>query len=86
MRETQTGVGGWQVPCVPFDYRGWEAGALAQQEAIRARLDRLKAERPRRGEQELIRRREIRMLTDMYYEQRSNARMFAALARWRQGV
>ena len=44
----------------------------------------MNAQRPRTAEQELLRRREVRLLTDMYYEQRSNARLFAAKARQRE--
>lgn len=74
---------GWVVPAEPFDYRNFERTALDQQAAIKGLLDKLKAERPRTAERELLRRRELRLLTDMYYEQRSNARLFAAKAQQR---
>ncbi len=73
----------WQAPRADFDYRAMEQTAESERRTLKALLDRLKRQRPRNGEQELLRRREVRLLTDMYYEQRSNARLFAAKARQR---
>jgi len=70
------GVGGWNVPCSPCDYRKLEWAARQECEAIRGRLAVLKQEDKRDGEKELLRRRSIRILTDMYYEQRSNIFLF----------
>lgn len=69
-------VGGWNVPCSPCDYRKLEWAARRECEALRSRLAALKQENIRDGEKELLRRRAIRILTDMYYEQRSNIRLF----------
>lgn len=66
------GTGGWRCPCVAFDYADFERAARRECEKIQRRIDEIKAERPRTAEQELRRRRRIRMLTDMYYEQRGN--------------
>lgn len=74
----------WQAPRQAFDYREMEAAAEAERQTLKTLLDRLNAQRPRTAEQELLRRREVRLLTDMYYEQRSNARLFAAKARQRE--
>lgn len=73
---TYGGVGGWDVPCSPCDYRKLEWAARRECEALRGRLDELKKEPIRDGEKELLRRRTIRILTDMYYEQRGNVRLF----------
>lgn len=74
--ETNKGVGGWNVPCSPCDYRKLEREARQECEALRGRLDELKREEPRDAEKELLRRRTIRILTDMYYEQRGNMFLF----------
>ncbi len=78
------GTGGWDVPCEPFDYRKMEREARQECEAIRDRLQRLKRQEAADADRELIRRRDIRILTDMYYEQRSNIRLFEAKARQRE--
>ncbi len=70
------GIGGWRAPCAPFDYREMEKDACRECEAIRAGLERLQKEKPKTQERELIRRREICILTDMYYEQKSASRLF----------
>lgn len=73
----QTGVGGWRAPCLPFDYEKMEREAASECAAIHDRLERLKRWKAPDAERELIRRREVRILTDMYYEQRGNALMLA---------
>lgn len=76
-REMKTkGIGGWDVPCSPCDYRKLEREARRECEALRGRLAALKREEPREAEKELLRRRAIRILTDMYYEQRGNMLLF----------
>ena len=74
----------WAAPRQSFDYRAMAATAEAERQTLKSLLDRAKAQRPRTAEQELLRRREVRLLTDMYYEQRSNARLFAAKAAQRE--
>lgn len=71
--EVQTGVGGWRAPCASFDYEKMEREAKEECEAVRARLECKKQEKASTAEQELLRRREVRILTDIYYEQRGNA-------------
>lgn len=66
------GTGGWRCPCAPFDYHAFAESARRECENIRLALEAVKKERPRTAELELVRRRRIRMLTDMYYEQRGN--------------
>lgn len=75
MQETgmQIGVGGWRAPCAAFDYEKMAREARQECEAVRAQLERRKHEKVKTAEQELLRRREVRMLTDIYYEQRGNA-------------
>lgn len=71
-RDGNTTMGGWLCPCASFDFHAFIRDARRECEAIRSRLEEIKKEVPRNGEQELLRRRRIRMLTDMYYEQRGN--------------
>lgn len=77
-------VGGWRAPCVAFDYEKMERDARRECEAVRAQLERKKREKASTAEQELLRRREVRMLTDIYYEQRGNALTLAAKKRERR--
>lgn len=69
----KTGVGGWRAPCVPFDYEKMEREAKRECEAVHELLERKKREKAPDAERELLRRREVRILTDIYYEQRGNA-------------
>ncbi len=84
MMENTNTVGGWKAPCRSFDYRKMERDALGECKALKARLDALKAEKPKDAEKELIRRREICVLTDIYYEQRHQARLFCQRAEERE--
>lgn len=69
----EPGVGGWCAPCAAFDYEKMEREAEREREAVRERLEQKKREKSPNAERELLRRREVRLLTDMYYEQRGNA-------------
>ena len=80
----QTGVGGWRAPCAAFDYEKMEREAKEECEAVRARLEHKKHEKAHTAEQELLRRREVRILTDIYYEQRGNALALADRKRERE--
>ncbi len=80
----ETQIGGWSAPCEPFDYRRLEETARRECQRVRERLELLKQEKPRDAERELLRRREVRLLTDMYYEQRSNAILFREKAERRE--
>lgn len=77
-------VGGWEVPCSPCDYRKLEWAARRECESLRTRLLELKQEKRTDGESELLWRRTVRMLTDMYYEQRANVRLFQKRAEERE--
>lgn len=70
----------WRAPIEPFPYGDMAQVAGAEAATLRRLLDRLRRERPACAERELLRRREIRLLSDMYYEQRRNARLFAGRA------
>ena len=80
----RTRVGGWRAPCVAFDYEKMEREARQECEAVRVQLERKKREKASTAEQELLRRREVRMLTDIYYEQRGNALVLADRKRERE--
>ncbi len=82
----QREVGGWAAPCEPFDYRGLEKEARQEYEAIRSRMDILKQEKPQDQERELLWRRELRILTDMYYEQKHMAGLFQQRAEYLEGL
>lgn len=69
-------IGGWQAPCAAFDYGKMEREAQKECEVLEKRLRDLKSQKGRDAEAELVRRREICMLTDIYYEQRHQARLF----------
>ena len=84
MMENGNMVGGWKAPCRSFDYRKMERDALGECEVLKARLDALKREKPKDAEKELLRRREVCMLTDIYYEQRHQARLFHKRAEERE--
>ncbi len=77
-------TGGWKAPCEAVDFRKLERQALREAEAIEGRLESLKRQAPGNAEQELLRRWEVRMLTDMRYEQKSNARLFSEKAKERE--
>lgn len=81
---TVKAVYGWDAPCVPFDYRKMEQEARRECDRLQSRLRALKQTRAKDGEEELLRRREICMLTDIYYEQRHNARFFRRRAEERE--
>lgn len=83
-KETGT-VGGWKAPCAPFDYEKMEREAQRECDILQARLRKLKSSRPADAEQELIRRREVCLLTDIYYEQRHKVRLFHRRAWERSG-
>lgn len=78
MEVKRAGVGGWEAPCAPIDYRRLEEEARRECAALKGCLERLKREPLRKGEKEILRRREIRLLSGMYYEQRSDVRLFQA--------
>lgn len=80
MKEKSGQIGGWEAPCAPIDYRKLEQAARQECAVLKGCLERLKREPLREGEKELVRRREIRMISDMYYEQRSDIRLFQARA------
>lgn len=77
-------VGGWRVPCSPCDYRKLEKEAEKKCEVLREKLAALKKEPLRKGEKELSRRRTVKILTDMYYEQRGNMLLFRKRAEERE--
>lgn len=84
MNETCKGIGGWDVPSSPCDYRKLEWEARQECETLREKLAELKQKPLRDGEKELLRRRTIRILTDIYYEQRSNIFLFQKRAEERE--
>lgn len=89
MEKTTMGtVCGWKAPCAPFDYRKMEREALRECGLLQDRLRALKQARVKDAESDLLRRREVCMLTDIYYEQRHNARLFHRRAeeRERRGI
>lgn len=73
----------WKVQCCPFDYAVMAQEAEQQMLALKERLAMLKSAPLKLGEKELIRRRRIKLLTDMYREQRGNFILFTKRA---QGV
>lgn len=77
-------VGGWEAPCAPFDYGKMEREAQRECDILKQRLDVLKKERVEDADREFLRRREICMLTDIYYEQRHQARLFQKRAQERK--
>ena len=77
-------VGGWNCPCSPMDYERLAREAARECEALRQRITQLKAVTPATWDEELTLRRRIRMLTGMYYEQRSNRILFEERAKNRQ--
>ncbi len=84
-KEKKERVGGWEAPCVSFDYGKMEREAQRECEILRGRLQMLKDRKTKDAEEELIRRREVCMLTDIYYEQRHKARLFHKRAGERDG-
>ncbi len=86
MNRQETQIGGWSAPCEPFDYRQLEETARRECQRVHERLELLKREKPRDAERELLRRREVRLLTDMYYEQRSNVALFREKAERREAA
>lgn len=81
MEEARKTLEGWAAPCVHFDYEKMRREAEAECEAIKGRLELLNRQVYREAELELLRRQEVRMLTDIYYEQLHLARLFAAKAK-----
>lgn len=77
-------VGGWRVPCSPCDYDKLVMETEREIEVLRDKLRRLKSQPLRRGEKELSRRRTVKILTDMYYEQRGNLILFRERAEQRR--
>ena len=78
-------VGGWHCPCEAIDYEKLAREAGQECEALRRRIAQLKAQSPGSWDEELTLRRRIRMLTSMYYEQRSNRIFFEKRAKNRFG-
>ena len=72
----QKTIGGWDAPCEPIDYKKLAESAQQQCDSLRSRLSELNHSPLERGETELSRRRTVRILTDMYYEQKSNLKLF----------
>lgn len=66
-----------------FDYEKMALEAARERDAIKARLDMRKKNRPLSHERELIWKRENSILYTMYLEQRSNERKFSQRARER---
>lgn len=75
-RTFQKTIGGWDAPCETIDYKKLAENAEQQCALLRARLSELNHSPLNRGETELARRRTVRILTDMYYEQKSNWKLF----------
>lgn len=69
-------IGGWEAPCAAFDYGKMAREAERECRNLKKRMDALKELGPLDAEEELVRRRELRMLTDIYYEQRHLMRLF----------
>lgn len=70
----------WNVQCCPCDYKAMAKEAERQMLALKERLSVLKSTPLKLGEKELIRRRRIKLLTDMYREQRGNFILFTKRA------
>lgn len=81
---TQRTLGGWHAPCATFDYRKMEREAQQECNVLQQRLKELKARRPKDADTDLLLRREISVLTDIYYEQRHQARLFHRKAEERE--
>ncbi len=81
MEEAKKTLEGWEAPCAHFDYEKMRREAEAECAAIKGRLEALNSQAYRDAELELLRRQEVRMLTDIYYEQLHLARLFAAKAK-----
>ncbi len=77
-------VGGWKAPCAAFDYREMEGEARRECQSLRERLRELKARKVKDAEADLVRRREVCILTDIYYEQRHQERLFRKRAEERE--
>lgn len=67
---------GWQVSFVPCDYAKFARETEREMNSIKAKIDALNAIPQGVGEKEMKRRKSVRILTDMYYEQRSNLILF----------
>ncbi len=78
MEKERKTLEGWEAPCEAFDYGKLRREAEAECAAIKGRLEILNGQTFRETERELLRRQEVRMLTDIYYEQLHLARLFAA--------
>lgn len=83
---TQRTLGGWRAPCTTFDYRKMEGEAQQECNVLQQRLKELKACRPKDADTDLLLRREISVLTDIYYEQRHQARLFHRKAEEREAA
>lgn len=70
----------WNVKCLPCDYAAMASEAERQMLALKERVAMLKSAPLKLGEKELIRRRRIKLLTDMYREQRGNFILFTKRA------
>ena len=79
-KNTEKTIGGWHAPCAPIDYEKLAREAARECTAIQSRLQELKAETPTSYDEELTLRRRIRILTGMYYEQRTNRILFTERA------
>lgn len=79
-KDTNQTIGGWNAPCEAIDYGKLAENARQQVELLRNRLHELNSSRLQQGETELARRRTVRILTDMYYEQKSYWALFAQRA------
>ena len=69
-------IGGWAAPCETIDYQKLMENARQLCDSLRVRLGELNHNPLQPGETELARRRTVRILTDMYYEQKSNLKLF----------
>ena len=73
-------IAGWKAPCGPVDYRAMARAAQQECNALQALLARLEAHPSRNADLELHRRRQVRVLTNMYYEQLGLLRLFVERA------
>ena len=76
-KDTKQTIGGWNAPCEAIDYGKLAENARQQVELLRNSLHELNGSRLQRSETELARRRTVRILTDMYYEQKGYWTLFA---------
>lgn len=69
-------IGGWDAPCETIDYEKLAENAQKLCDSLRIRLSELNHSPLEPGETALARRRTVRILTDMYYEQKSYWKLF----------